>query len=30
MSTALQVTANQANAQLSTGPRTEEGKKRSS
>jgi hypothetical protein len=30
MSTAQQVAANQANAQLSTGPRTEEGKKRSS
>jgi hypothetical protein len=30
MSTALQVAANQANAQRSTGPRTEEGKKRSS
>ena len=30
MSTAQQVAANQVNAQLSTGPRTEEGKKRSS
>ena len=30
MSSTLQVAANQANAQLSTGPRTEEGKKRSS
>jgi hypothetical protein len=30
MSTVQQVAANQANAQLSTGPRTEEGKKRSS
>jgi hypothetical protein len=30
MSTAQQVAANQANAQFSTGPRTEEGKKRSS
>ena len=30
MSTAQQIAANQANAQLSTGPRTEDGKKRSS